>query len=146
MKDLQILGKPYKLLYVIMSHTNFRVNSHSIVCLNVQELLARSRCHIWSLHDSNEIWTHNDSVCKRTLNHLASWLNGWVFVYELSGCGFESCCVTKKLLFLKDFSFRNFCSGSVKLLLNLFRSFFKFVCIFMSMLELSFLYMLASFT
>ena len=20
------------------------------------------------------------------------WLNGWVFVYELSGCGFESCC------------------------------------------------------
>ena len=20
------------------------------------------------------------------------WLNGWVFVYEISGCGFESCC------------------------------------------------------
>ena len=20
------------------------------------------------------------------------WLNGWVLVYELSGCGFESCC------------------------------------------------------
>ena len=20
------------------------------------------------------------------------WLNGWVFLYELSGCGFESCC------------------------------------------------------
>ena len=23
---------------------------------------------------------------------LAKWLNGWVFVYELSGCGFESSC------------------------------------------------------
>ena len=23
---------------------------------------------------------------------LARWLNGWVFVYELSGCGFESSC------------------------------------------------------
>ena len=20
------------------------------------------------------------------------WLNGWVFIYELGGCGFESCC------------------------------------------------------
>ena len=35
--------------------------------------------------------THNHWVRKRTLNHLV-WLNGWVFVYELSGCGFESCC------------------------------------------------------
>ena len=28
------------------------------------------------------------------LNHLkrAVWLNGWVFVYELCGCGFESTC------------------------------------------------------
>ena len=23
---------------------------------------------------------------------LPVWLNGWVFLYELSGCGFESCC------------------------------------------------------
>ena len=30
-----------------MSHTSFRVNIHSIVCLNVKELLARSRRHIW---------------------------------------------------------------------------------------------------
>ena len=44
---------------------------------------------------SNGIRTHNDLVRKRTLNHLAKlavWLNGWVFVYELSGCGFESRC------------------------------------------------------
>ena len=31
--------------------------------------------------------THNHLVCKRTLNHLAK-----LFVYELSGCGFESHC------------------------------------------------------
>ena len=34
---------------IIMSRTSFRANSHSIVCLNVKQLLARSRCHIWSL-------------------------------------------------------------------------------------------------
>ena len=34
------------LYVVIMSRTSFRVNPHSIVCLNVKELLARSRSHI----------------------------------------------------------------------------------------------------
>ena len=23
---------------------------------------------------------------------MSVWLNGWVFIYELSGCGLESCC------------------------------------------------------
>ena len=31
---------------IIMSHMSFRVNPHSIVCLNVKEVLARSRRHI----------------------------------------------------------------------------------------------------
>ena len=58
-------------LYVtIMSRTSFRVNLHSIVCLNVKELLAQSRRYIWSLIDSNEIGTHNHLVRKPTLNHL----------------------------------------------------------------------------
>ena len=43
----------YRLYVPIMSHTSFRVNPHSIVCLNVKELFARSRRHIWSLSDSN---------------------------------------------------------------------------------------------
>ena len=115
---------------VIMSHTSLRVNPHSIACLNVKELLALSRLHIWSLGDSNKIQNHNYLVCKRKRNHLAKlakcltcvvgtsvqciwvcyyhvthkfqseftlysvpvWLNGWVFIYELSGCGFESRC------------------------------------------------------
>ena len=76
------------LLVIIMSHTSFRVNLQSIVCLNIKELLPRSRCHIWSLSDSNGIQTHNYLVRKRTPNHLASvclrtmWL--WVRIPLLS--------------------------------------------------------------
>ena len=54
-----------------VSRTSFRVNLHSIVCLNIEELLARSRRHIWSLSDSNGIRTHNHLVRKRTHKHLA---------------------------------------------------------------------------
>ena len=38
---------------------------------------------------------HDHLVQKRTLilpNWQPIWLNGWVFVYELSGFGFGSCC------------------------------------------------------
>ena len=58
------------LYVIIMSRTSFRVNPHSIVCLNVKELLARSSSHIWDLSDNNVIRTHNHLVGKRTLNHL----------------------------------------------------------------------------
>ena len=59
------------LLYVIiMSRRSFRVNLHSIVCLKIKELFARSRHHIWNLSDSSGIRTHNHLVRKRTLNHL----------------------------------------------------------------------------
>ena len=48
----------------------------------------------WQQRGSN----HNHLVRKRILNHLGQKkirpvsLNGWVFVYELSGCGLESRC------------------------------------------------------
>ena len=43
--------------------------------------------------DCSGTQTHNHLVHKWTLNHFRPvWLNGWVFVYELSVCGFESCC------------------------------------------------------
>ena len=71
------------LYVIIMSHTSFRVNPHSIVCLNVKELLARSRRHIWSLSDSNVIRTHNHLVRKRTLNHLADCPNDWAVFWVL---------------------------------------------------------------
>ena len=51
--------------------------------------------------DCNWTRTQNHLVRKRTLNHLMNtqqtlnrpvWPNGWVFVYELNGSGFESSC------------------------------------------------------
>ena len=143
-------------LTVCFYHVTYAFQSESTLykCLNVKELLARSRREIWRWSDCNWIRTHNHLVHKRTLNHLAklakwlscvvstylygafdcmflschvrvsewihtrvrdmiktysqmhrtdkysqhssiiwpAWLNGWVFVYELSGCGFESSC------------------------------------------------------
>ena len=70
-----------------MSRTSFRVNLHSIVCLNVKELLARGRRHIGSLKESIEIkgWL------------VVYELNGWVLVYELGGCGSNLVAVTYAL-------------------------------------------------
>ena len=74
----------YWLYVIIMSRRSFRVNPHSIVCLNVKERLARTRRHIWSLRDSNKIQTHNHLDRKGTLNHLAKlvkWLSCVVSFY-----------------------------------------------------------------
>ena len=66
---------------IIISRTSFTVNLHSIVWLNVKELLTQSKCHIWSVTDRNKIQTHNHLVCKRTFSHfakvacLAKWLS-----------------------------------------------------------------------
>ena len=65
-------------------------------CLNVKELLARKRRHIWRLSDCNGIRTHNHLVRKRTSNHLAKlskWLN-WVvstYMQYAFDCMFLSC-------------------------------------------------------
>ena len=51
------------------------------------------KVNIFSYCEGTRIYNH--LFHKRTLNHLAKlkiWPNGWVFVYELSGCGFESRC------------------------------------------------------
>ena len=71
---------------------SFRVNPCSIVCLNVKELLAWSRPHIWNLTDSREIRTQNHLAGKWILNHLAKLVCLLVFIHQLSGCGFASCC------------------------------------------------------
>ena len=68
----------------------FQSESTLYSCLNVKELLARSRRKIRSLSDWNWTRTQNHLVRKRTLNHLVKLTNGWVFVYELSCSGLES--------------------------------------------------------
>ena len=52
----------------------FQSESTLYICLDVKELLARSKCKIWSLSDCNWTWGHSHLVHKRTLNHLAKWL------------------------------------------------------------------------
>ena len=72
------------LYVIIMSRTRFRVNQHYIVCLDVMEVLAESKRHIWSLRDVNDSRTHNHLVRKRTLGHLsklAKWLSCIVTIY-----------------------------------------------------------------
>ena len=58
-------------LTVCSCHVTYAFQSESTLnsCLNVKEHLARHRREIWSFSDCN-----------------------WVFVYELSGCGFKSSC------------------------------------------------------
>ena len=49
----------------------FQGESTLYSCLNVKELLARSKREIWSLSAWNWTRTHNHLVYQRTLNHLA---------------------------------------------------------------------------
>ena len=60
------------LSFTYLFHSEYLLYS----CLNIKELFTRNRRDIWSLSNNNG----------------TGWLNGWVFVYELSGFGFESRC------------------------------------------------------
>ena len=82
----------------IWYHVTYAFQSKSTLCscLNIKELLAPNRRDIWSLSDSNGIWTYNHLVHKRTLNHLAKltkWLSCVVstYLYGAFDCMFLSC-------------------------------------------------------
>ena len=74
-----IIDSDFKTLYtkVVMTlcscHVMYTFQSESTLysCLNVKELLARSRHEIWRLSDCNWTQTQNHLVRKRRLNHLA---------------------------------------------------------------------------
>ena len=71
-------------------------------CLNVKELLAQDRCHIWSLSDCNGNRTPNQLVCKQKLNqtdqtgqiikrcceYLSAWCI-WLYVLIMSRTRFR---------------------------------------------------------
>ena len=86
---LKLLSKKHFRQYVVViSRTSFRVNLDSLICLNIKQLLGRSRHHIWSLIDSTGIRTHNHLVLKRTLNYLAKvakWLSCVLSTYLHGG-------------------------------------------------------------
>ena len=68
-------------LDVCYYHVTYAFQSKSTLysCINVKELLARNRCDIWSLSDSNRIRRHNHLVRNLKLNHLSK-------LVKLSGC------------------------------------------------------------
>ena len=83
---------------VCSCHVTYAFESESTLysCLNVKELLARSRCEIWRWSDCNWTRTQNHLVLKRTLNHLAK-LAKWsscvlsTYLYGAFDCIFLSC-------------------------------------------------------
>ena len=90
---------------IIMSRMSSRVNLHSIVCQRTPcSKQASYRKFKWQQWDSNpqplSSWTNTQKLKLK----LVSLLNCWVFVYELSGCGFESrCChLCSMLLSFRD--------------------------------------------
>ena len=91
-------------LWVIICTVDFTVCSYHVTYafqsestlyswLNVKELLAWSRRDIWNLSDCKGTQMHRT---EKYLQHISIiwivWLNGWVLVYKLSGCEFESRC------------------------------------------------------
>ena len=71
----------------------FQSESTLFSCLNLKELLARSRWEIWHLSDWNWTRTQNHLVRKRTLNHFArlakelSYLSIrciWLYIFVMS--------------------------------------------------------------
>ena len=85
-------------LIVYFYHVTYEFESESTLnsCLNVKELLAGSRRHIWRLSDCKGTRTHNHLVRKRTLNHLAKlakWLSCAMstYLYGAFDCMFLSC-------------------------------------------------------
>ena len=59
------------LCVLIMSYTRFRVDLHSLVCLNVKELLAQNRHDSWGLCDCNGIWHYKRTLESEHSNHFA---------------------------------------------------------------------------
>ena len=112
---VKILTWTKMLLTICSCHVTFAFQSESTLysCPNVKELLARSKRKIWSLSDCNYTRTHDHLVHKQTRNHLPKLdlaklclAKCWVFVKELSGCGFQFSCSHLKMLILKIVKFK----------------------------------------
>ena len=97
-----LLMKIRVFMTVYYYHVTYVFQSESTLysCLNVKELRAQTRREIWSLSCCNWPQTHNNFIHKLTLKRTLA-LNGWVFVYELSGCGFESSYSNRDFIFKK---------------------------------------------
>ena len=78
-----------------MPRTRFSVNPHSIVDWMSKNSLLETGAYL------KFKWQQRDSSPKHLFRKRTLWLNNWVFVYELSGCGFESRCF--HLIYYRNF-------------------------------------------
>ena len=73
-------SSPGRLYVLIMSHTCFRVYIFTLCLPECQGTPCLTQA--WNLKFKWLQWNSNPQTG----------LNGWLFLYKLSGCGFESCC------------------------------------------------------
>ena len=86
------LGRIFS-MQALKSSPNFKIQKIRPICKAALNYLSDK---------SNGIRTHNHLVRKRNSTIFPNWpvlLNGWMFVYKLSGCGFESRCCHLKFKF-----------------------------------------------
>ena len=102
------------ILTVCSCHVMYAFQSESTLysCLNVKELLARSRRKIWRLSDCKWTRTQNCLVRKRTLNHLAKRLSVrlqtkwfWVRIQLQSLKLYTTCYICNRLILLILYTF-----------------------------------------
>ena len=76
---------------LIISRTRFRVNPHSIVAWLWRNLVFTLKC-IRDMIITYSQMHRTDKYSQQISIIWPVWLNGWVFIYELSGCRFEPSC------------------------------------------------------
>ena len=74
-------------------HVTYVFQSESTLysCLNVKELVAWNKRDIWSSSDCKSQMHRTDKYSQYSSIIWLVWLNGWVFIYDLSGCEFKPC-------------------------------------------------------
>ena len=77
----------------------FQSESKPYSCLNIKELLARSRHEIWSLTDCNWRRTQNQLVHKRTLKHLGKLVKWLSCVLSTCLYGIFECMLSESRLY-----------------------------------------------
>ena len=81
------LKKMLFLIVLVMTHTRFRVNPHSMVTWMSRNSLLEAET--WRLSDCNWTWTQNHLVVNWTLNHLAKlekkmlFLSNHIYTWDL---------------------------------------------------------------
>ena len=90
----------------VFCHSNFRfVPASRKEFLDIQATIERgfTMKRLCDMIRTYSQMQHTDKYSQHSSIILPVWLNGWVFVYQLSGCGFEPSCSHLNFRFLAFF-------------------------------------------